>query len=232
MMKRSDSVLFWLTIPALVLLDFVLVGLILVRAPLLLQAPYFSTTLFTSLLLLLYGGVGVAFPKFVHSTNVQNVLWQASRVGPLVGLFFVISITVEYFVDLNQTASLLSTFGFMGLIFLAFIIAGSLGTRFTGYWLSGVLCSIWSALLGVLIALSFGMMVNLFFLQRLEAISTADYMRSGMSDPAAFVFFNTLDTASTHLFEAPISAAIFGMLGAVIFKGFFIRRRKHLTETE
>ncbi len=233
-MKRSVnvSVPFWPMLPGLALLDLVLVGVILVQAPLLRSAPYLSTALFTILLLLLYGGVGVGLPQFVRSPSVKNVLWQATRIGLLIGLFFVVDIAVEYFVDLNQAASVLSTFGFMGLIFLAFAGAGVVGTRLTGHWLLGVLCSVWSAILGVLIALLFGMTVNVLFLQRLEAISAADYAKSGMRDPAASAFFGTLDTASTHLFEAPMYAVIFGTLGALIFMGLFTWRRKSLSETE
>jgi hypothetical protein len=230
--SASASIPFWPMLPGLALLDLVLLGVILVQAPLLLQAPYLSTTLFTLLLLLLYGGVGVGFPRLVHATSEKNVLWQATRIGLLIGLFFVVDIAVEYFVDLNQTASVLSTLGFMGLIFLAFAAAGVLGTRLTGHWLLGVLCSVWSAMLGVLIALVFGMAVNVFFLQRLEAISAADYAPSGLRDPAAYAFSSTLDTASTHLFEAPMYAAICGTLGALIFMGLFTWRRKSLSETE
>ena len=233
MKKRvRTSVPFWPLLPSLALLDLVLVGVILLQAPLLGSTPYLSTTLFTSLLLLLYGGVGVGLPWFVHATSVKNVLWQATRIGLLIGLFFVVDIAVEYFVDLNQAASALSTASFMGLILLAFAGAGVLGTRLTGHWLLGVLCSVWSAMLGVLIALLFGMAVNVLFLQRLETISAADYAKSGMHDPAAYAFFGTLDTASTHLFEAPVYAAICGTLGALIFTGVFIWRRKCLSRTE
>ena len=233
-MKRSASasVLFWPLLPGLALLDLILVGVILVQAPLLLQAPYLGTALFTIFLLLLYGGVGVGLPWLVHATSVKNVLWQATRIGLLIGLFFVADIAVEYFVDLNQTASVLSTLGFMGLIFLAFAAAGVLGARLTGHWLLGVLGSVWSAMLGVLIALLFGMAVNVFFLQRLEAISATDYAHSGMRDPAVSAFLGTLDTASTHLFEAPIYAAIFGTLGALIFMGLFTWRKRSLSETK
>jgi hypothetical protein len=231
-MKRSVSVPFWPLLPGLALLDLVLVGVILVQAPLLRSAPYLSTALFTILLLLFYGGVGVGLPQFVRSSSVKNVLWQATRIGLLIGLFFVVDIAVEYFVDLNQAASLLSTFGFMGLIFLAFAAAGVLGTHLTGHWLLGVLCSIWSAILAVLIALLFGMTVNVLFLQRLEVISAADYAKSGMHDPVASAFFSTLDNASTHLFEAPMYAAIFGTLGALIFMVFFTRRKASKRQKE
>lgn len=39
-----------------------------------------------------------------------------------------------------------------------------------------------------------------------------------MSDLTTFTFFNTLDSASSHLLEAPILAAIFGTLGALLGK--------------
>ncbi|MBA2680062.1 MAG: hypothetical protein H0U76_16900 [Ktedonobacteraceae bacterium] len=230
-MKRNFSLLLDFMLPGLVLLDLVLVGAILLRAPLLLRAPYFGTTLFTILFLLLYGGVGVGFPRLVRSARVKDVLWQATWIGPLVGLFFAVSIIIEYFVDLNLTGNLLSTFGFMGLILLTFIGAGVRGMQITGSWLLGVLCSVWSALLGVLIALLCGMTISMFFLQRLEAIS-ADYVPGALSDPATSALFSTLDNASSHLFEGPIYAALLGALGALIFTRFFTRRRRFLSQAK
>src|SRR5262249_30035095 len=83
----------------------------------------------------------------------------------------------------------------------------------------GILASLWSALLGVLIVILFGFLVNFLFLQRLEHLLFSDYLTSGMSDPQAFTFFNAFDSASSHLLEAPILASICGTLGGLIMQG-------------
>ena len=107
----------------------------------------------------------------------------------------------------------------MLLIFCLFAGAGANGTARTDQIRFGLLASMWSAMLGVLIVVLLGFAVNFFFMQRLEHLLASDYVHSGMQSPEAFTVFNALDSASTHLFEAPLLAAVFGGLGSLIMKG-------------
>ncbi len=209
-----------------VLLDLALVGLSLLLHPSLLEARYVSTAIFCVILLLVYGCIGVGLP-LLSDQAVTRALWQGTGFGLLMGSVFVINIAVEYFFDMNSQASTLSTLGFMALLFLLFGVASARTVMQTGQLLLGVLTSVWSAFLAILITVLFGVVVNFFFQQRLEHILASDYLRSGMSDLGTFTFFNTLDSASSHLLEAPLLAAIFGILGGLIGKRLLSLRGNH-----
>lgn len=207
-----------------VLLDLVLVGLSIFSYPQLLGAEGFFTIIGCISLLLLYGVIGIGLPlRAKHAITVA--LWQGTGVGLIIGGLFIIDLIIENFLDLSNQMSTFSTLGFMLLIFLFFGIAGARGTLKTGQILLGIVAGVWSALLGVLIAVCFGFMVNFLFIQRLEYILASDYARSGMHDPRAFTFFNSLDSAFSHLLEAPIIAVVLGTLGALTIKAFMIQRK-------
>jgi len=214
----KKNVLIWSAMLCGVLLDLALIGVGLLRYPSLLEAARASTAIACVALLLVYGCVGICLP-INASQAVTTALWQGTAVGLLIGVIFAVDITVEDFIDMGRQASTFSTLGFMMLIFLLFGIAGARGTQKTRQLPLGILASLWSALVGVLIALLFGFTVNFFFTQRLEHILSSDYISSGMSDPQAFAFFNTLDSASSHLVEAPIIAGVCGTIGALVCKG-------------
>ncbi len=209
------------------LFNLMLIALSLMQYPSLLDAGRASTVIACVVLLLLYGCVGIGLP-LQASQPMLTALWQGTGFGLLVGVLFVADIAVEYFLNMSSQLSTLSTFGFMGLIFLLFVLAGARGTQRTGQFLLGSLTSIWSAMLGVLIAVLFGFAVNFFFIQRLEHILASDYVSSGMRDIRAFTFFNSLDSASSHLLEGPILAAVLGTISALTIKGLMSLRGKHL----
>lgn len=208
----------WLLMLCGVLLDLTLMSFSLLWYPSVLAAGRASTVLTCGAMLLVYGAVGVCLP-LKASPTVTTALRGGTIYGLIIGAIFVVDLTVEDFVDLGQQASTFSTLGFMLLIFLCFGGAGASGTHKTHHFSLGVLASLWSALLGVLIALLFGFLVNFVFLQRLEHLLFSDYLSSGMRDPQAFTFFNAFDSASSHLIEAPILAGICGTLGALIVQG-------------
>ena len=213
----KKNVVIWSAMLCGVLLDLALIGVGLLRYPSLLEAARASTAIACVALLLVYGCVGIGLP-IKASQAVTTALWQGTAVGLLIGVSFAVDIAVEDFVDMGRQASTFSTLGFMLLIFLLFGIAGARGTQKTRQLHLGMLASLWSSLVGVLIALLFGFTVNFFFTQRLEHILSSDYISSGMSDPQAFTFFNTLDSASSHLVEAPIIAGVCGTIGALVYK--------------
>ncbi len=213
-----------------VLIDLLFVSISVVRYPVLLYPGQAGTTISVLVLLLVYGCIGVGLPLRARSIQMKSLLWRGTIMGMFVGIIFVIDITVENFLDLSQGGSTFSTLGFMALVFLAFGIAGAWGAYRTEPWFLGILSSVWSAIQGTLIALFFGFLINFLFGARLEQILVTDYARSGMHDLRAFTFFNTMDSASSHLLEAPILAAIFGALGALISKGMHPLRGRSLRE--
>ena len=223
---RSRKSTLWQVMVCGVLIDLALIGLSLVWYPSLLNGGRAVTMAVCLLLLLLYGCLGVALPLRA-SPIVMTALWAGMVFGLLIGVVFIVDIIVEDFIDLGSQASTFSTLGFMFFIFLLFAGAGTYGTYKTGQFRLGLLASIWSAMLGVLIVVLVGFTLSFLFMQRMEYILASDYLQSGMSNRQAFTFFNALDSASTHLLEAPILATVFGSLGGLLMKSLNVLRGRH-----
>jgi len=215
--NQSKSIL-WLGMAIGVLLDLALIGLSLLNYPSLLRPESIFTVIFCVGLLFIYSCLGIGLPVRANSTAMIG-LRQGTTFGLIIGGVFIVDISVEYFVNLGNQASTLSTLGFMALIFLLFAVASATGTQRTGRMYVGILASLWSAMLGSIIAVFFGLAVNFLFLQRLEQILASDYATSHIQNIQTFTFWNTLDSASSHLLEAPVLAIIFGTLGSLIVRG-------------
>ncbi len=202
-----------------ILLDLAFIAMSLLLYPSLLGRESVSTVIAPIVLLLLYASVGIVLTRRV-SQVVTTTLRQGTAFGLMVGVLFLVDISVEDFIDLERQASALATLGFMALIFLLFGCAGFYGTQKTGKVRFGMLTSVWCAMISVVIVVIFGFAINFFFTQRLEYILASDYASSGIADPRAFTFYNTLDSASSHLLEAPILASVFGTIGGFVCKGW------------
>ena len=123
---------------------------------------------------------------------------------------------------MDRQVSTISTLGFMLFIFLIFAYAGWHDTNESSQLSLGIFTSVWSSMIGVVIALLFGFTINFLFTQRLEQNlqASAEYLRSSSHDLETFTFWNTLDSASSHLLEAPIIAVVLGTMGSLIRLGF------------
>src|SRR4051812_46475847 len=164
----------WQVMVCGVLIDLALVGLSLVWYPSLLNGGRAVTMTVCLLLLLLYGCLGIALP-LLASPIVMTTLWAGMVFGLLIGVVFIVDIIVEDFIDLGSQASTFSTLGFMFFIFLLFAGAGTYGTYKTGQLRLGLLASIWSAMLGVLIVVLVGFTLGFLFTQRMEYILASEY---------------------------------------------------------
>ena len=204
-----------------------LIGYGMLRYPHILSEAGVSSILVPVFILLLYGVVavwGTHQPGQAHRAALKS----GTAFGLLVGITFIISISVENFATMSVQISTISTFGLMLLTFMLFALAGWRAAKDSGQLRVGIFASIWSAMTGVLLALIFGFAINFLFTQRLEQNlqTSAEYFRSGSHDLVTFTFWNTLDSASSHLFEAPIIAAILGISGSLISLGFSQLRKK------
>jgi hypothetical protein len=204
-----------------ILIIGMLIGYGMLRYSLIVTEAGVLSVLTPAFILLLYG---VAAIWVTHQPNQASsgALKSGTVFGLVVGLTFIITIAVENFADMSRQVSTISTLGFMLLIFLIFSFAGWHGTKHSSQLSLGILASVWSAMIGVVVALLFGFTINFLFTQRLEQNlqASAEYLRSGSHDLETFTFWNTLDSASSHLLEAPIIAVVLGTLGSLIRLGF------------
>lgn len=219
--RGNNNEAIWLQYLMLVgiVFDLALIGLSLLLNPSLLESTNIVTSLGPVVLLLLYAGLTVVFSRGANQNRLR-ILRQATFFGLFVALVFLIDIIIEDFVDAPSGVSLYSTIGFMLVIFTLFGTTGFFATKQSGKFSLGVLASVWCAMLSIVVLVFFGFVVNFFFRERFEFIFASDFARSGMTNPRAFTFYNTLDAAFSHLLEAPILAAIFGSLGSLIALGY------------
>jgi hypothetical protein len=198
-----------------------LIGYGMLRYPLIVSEEGVLSLLTPAFMLLLYGVAAIWVTRQPNEAS-SSVLKSGTVFGLVVGITFIVAIAVENFAGMSGQVSTISTLGFMLLIFLIFAFAGWYGTKQSSQLSLGILASVWSAMIGVVIALLFGFTVNFLFTQRLEQNlqASAEYLRSGSYDLETFTFWNTLDSASSHLLEAPMIALGVGTFGSLISLGF------------
>jgi hypothetical protein len=136
-------------------------------------------------------------------------------------MLFALMILIENFSGFNDQIITPLTLVFMLLIFICFFVVGWMCSLKFGQMRQVLFACVWCACVGVLIALFFGFMINFLFEYRLEQNlqASSEYMRGSVLDLKTFTFYNTLDSASTFLFEVPIIAIVFGVIGSLMSKG-------------
>lgn len=204
-----------------ILINLVFAGISLVLYPALLGNMSFDVVIMTFLLLLLYALLGF-FLTSSSSPTMAKALRQGTLIALIIGGIEVVNISIETFVSLPQQASTIATLSFMGLLFFLFGVAGFVGTRQARTLLAGLLASVWCAMGGILLTVLFGFSVSYLFADRFSSLLASDMLRSrsGLTDIHAFTAYNTFDSASNHLLEGPILALLFGLLGAMLAKGW------------
>jgi hypothetical protein len=179
------------------------------------------------------GAVGYLIPLavglFVYVLVIGTLPWLAARmpsgatalrVGTVVGLvggaLELVNISLESVLALPQPVVKVTTLIAMLGLFLTFGVAGFVGGRVAGTFLPGVGAAIWSAVVAILLAITFGLLLANVALPRLarDMAGDPDYQRSGWTDPRAFAIANTFDAAFTHLLEGPIIAFVLGSAGS------------------
>jgi hypothetical protein len=168
---------------------------------------------------------------------IYIMLWLWLRPGPLVrnwgllvGLLFILNISIEDFIDWpTKRSALISTLVMMAVIFICFSIIGAVKTSKTKSFSEGVKASFTSALTGTLIAICFGFLICYLFEHRMINILKDDPGHENFSNPKWFIFFNAFDNASNHLVVVPVVSIIMGSIGGAIALAFNkTKRAKHL----
>jgi hypothetical protein len=148
------------------------------------------------------------------------VVEEATWIGLVIGAVWLVNHTVEVFTSAGSALSAL----FFGAVFLLFGFAGLVGARRTGRVGAGVVTAVWAAMGSSLILVAYGLVLAYLFMGRMAVIEAPDFARSGMHDPAAFTVANAIFSASAHLLEAPVIAAVFGLVGSLVGRALRLRR--------
>jgi len=136
--------------------------------------------------------------------------------GMWIGSLFIVNISIEEFIDWKtKTSTLISTLGMMGVIFVAFSVISFLKTIRTDNLSKGLKSVFISAILGTIIALCYGFLIDYIFRDRMVFVLKNYPGYNDYTDPVAFIFFNSFDNASNHVVVVPVVSFIMGAMGGV-----------------
>jgi len=185
-------------------------------------------------LLIVYAALILVF-TWRDTTTRLATLRLATIFGLITGGMWLVNQTIETFVSLPGALNLLATAPLLLGAFLLWGVAGLLRTWQTGSLRSGLLAAVWSAMLCVLITITFGFLLLFVAFGRLQAgeATDPDFLRSRWSDLHAFVIANTFDAAFSHLLGALVVSLVVGFIGALVGLFFASRRSgKRVTSAE
>lgn len=169
----------------------------------------------TVILLVLYGLV-VVWASTKASISCQTALRLGASAGVFGGLLQMLHMTLENFGHRVGENSIV-TLAFMAGGFLIWGGAGYCVTRSTGEIKDGLVASCWSAMVSVVIAATFGLVLMSANIPPPEYVATwGEFKQSGWADARAFAIANSLDAAFSHLVIGPIVGTIVGLLGVSI----------------
>jgi hypothetical protein len=203
---------------AAVALDLVVIGgRVALYAQLLAQSGAVTYVLEPVIMLAVYGGIVVwatASPTARHATALRIGL----AVGLITGALWIIDLALETFADLSGGASLLASASLLLGGFALWGVGGLLAAWRTGSASLAVLAAIWSAMICVLLTVTFGWLLTYAALPRLASIliNDPDFLRSGWHDLRAFAIANSFDAGFSHLLGGLIIGAIVGAIGGWI----------------
>ncbi len=201
-----------------VVLVFVAIAYAILRYPAAVSEGNLSSLVWSVLLLLLYGVGAIGVIRQPDGAG-RTALGQGALIGLVIGTVSIVHLSVEHFVTMSPWLDVVSTFSVMGFLFVLFGTAGFRAVQRTDSLLLGIVASVWSAMIGMVITCLYGFLFNFTFMSRLENNLRAAYVLSGMDDLQAFTIRITLESAAEHLFQAPIYAAFWGLIGGLLCRG-------------
>lgn len=158
---------------------------------------------------------------------LRTAMISGAKIGVVVGILAIINHVIEVFSWLRPPAPAILGVTMWGLMFLAFGGASSITYSRTLSMGSALFASVWSALISSAATVLFAVSAGLVFTARMENILAAEFARSGMRQPQAFVVRHLFEGALTHLVAAPLLAVVVGaasLVACALLKGVPRRR--------
>jgi hypothetical protein len=169
--------------------------------------------------------LGIMFPVYIvilvlgtrPSADIA-ILRIATFFGIIAALLEIIHISIENFGHLNAHSETVSTGIFMGGLFLLFALSGLKITLKKSSVVSGMLGAFWTAVVCMIIVMTFGLSQLFWSFAAIEAhdIGDPDFIRTGWNDIHAFVIADIFEACFKILLIGPIIGIILGSLSAVI----------------
>jgi hypothetical protein len=193
--------------------------------PPLLSMPHFSLDILE---------FGAMFPVYVVIVLLatkpsidMTILRIATFFGVIAALLEIIHISIEDFGHLSARAETVSTGMFMGCLFLLLGVSGFIITLNKKTIVEGMLGASWSAVVCMLIVMTYGLSQLFWSFRVIEMhdLGDPDFIRSGWKDMHAFVIADIFEACFKILLIGPIVGLIFGLPGAGIARFFVSRKR-------
>lgn len=206
----------WIVLAALVLNLTLITIRVALYMPLLAQPGGIVYVLEPVALLCAYAAIAWWFTAY-PTARQRTALRVGTTFGLLAGALWLINLTIENFTDLSEKIGLLATAPFLLGGFALWGVAAFHTVRQTRSIPHGLLASLWSAMICVVITITLGLLLTYTSLPRLERNLAADpdYLRSQWHDLPAFAIANSFDAAFSHLLGALIVSLVVGSLGAL-----------------
>jgi hypothetical protein len=180
-----------------------------------------QSALVPAALLVLYGLIATWTTRG-GSPFTQAIVRDGAAVGLVCGMLEIVHITLENYADFNPRVESVSTGGFQLGLLLLWSIAGYRVARSTSDLGAGLLAGSWSAMVGMLMAMTYGFSQLFWDLPRLEErnIFSPDFLRSGQTDLHAFTIADVFESGFKILLIGPVAGAVLGGVGAIIARTF------------
>jgi hypothetical protein len=167
--------------------------------------------------LLAYGLIFYRVPTF-RVMQSGTALQVGTVVGIIGGVLQIIQLASENFGRrIGENASFT-----LAVMLSAFLIWGAAGfwvSRNTGEFKMGMIASCWGAMVSVLMAVTFGLVLMTANFPSPAYVATwSEFKHSGWSNAHAFAIANSLEAVLSHLVIGPVAGIICGIVGVVIAK--------------
>jgi hypothetical protein len=200
-----------------ILLALILVTCILVIVRLSEYRAYFAQHNASSYVVQLFAIFAAYVIAILWVGRLKGIFWAsifrvAMILGLVSGLMEILTIASENDILAFRVPQLLGILS----VFATWAVAGFWATLTLKSIKAGLLTSVASAAVCMLIGVAGGVSVEMFVAPTnpLIVATWQEFKRSAWTDPAAFQIANTLDSAFGHLLIAPVVAMIFGVIGA------------------
>jgi len=187
------------------------------RSPTFLAQPSARTFLIEPVLALVVYACAVVVIVMRCGLEWDVELRNAAVFGGLAGLIEIINIAIESGIPFSVQGPAVQIAAML-ILFTTWGMAGAWTARQLSTLRSGVLASVLSAGVSMVIGVTTGFALEFFIAppQPANVATWAEFKRSGWSDAGAFGIANTLDSGFTHLVAAPVVGMVVGSLGAWI----------------
>lgn len=166
--------------------------------------------------MLVYAGITVWVTAAI-TRDRSRALFYGSVTGSVTGAMWIINLALETFANLSALGVPVTAPFLLG-GFALWGTAGYLAARRTGSLPSGILAAIWSAMICVVMTITFGLLLTYTSLSHLEQqlVTDPDFLRSHWRDLRAFAIANSFDAAFSHLLGGLLIGTIVGAVGGAL----------------